>query len=482
MWGRRGTPSPKEVLLISFVALLIAPQLQCAIAELWADEVYPDGMIKIGAESHFAERDEGRGSGPRRELATSDCQTGNAIDDCWRCDSSWESNRQSLADCAIGFGKNAVGGKDGSLYVVTDNSDDDVVNVKYGTLRWAVIQTEPLWIIFSQDTRIKLTQELIMNSYKTIDGRGFNVEIAGGAGITVQGITNVIIHGIRILNLVPTGPAMVRDSPTHYGQRLRSDGSAISIFAATNIWLDHLYLSDCTTNLISAIEASTFITVSNNYFTNHNMVMLFGAHPEDTFDTVMQVTVAYNHFGTGLTQRMPRCRFGYFHVFNNDYVEWEMYAIGGSENPTILSEGNRFMAPDDNNSKEVTKRVADGGNDYGGWENWNWRSSGDMFLNGAFFTDSGSSNVDSSLYAKATSFAAKPSSSVGTLTANAGPFQCGLGGYLSCDAGTPNTYGGPSGSGSSPGWYSSAEQNPKIAQLVILFSLIYLSTLSILCM
>lgn len=34
--------------------------------------------------------------------------------------------------------------------------------------------------------------------------------------------------------------------------------------------------------------------------------MLFGAHPEDTFDAVMQVTVAYNHFGTGLTQRMPR--------------------------------------------------------------------------------------------------------------------------------------------------------------------------------
>lgn len=76
---------------------------------------------------------------------------------------------------------------------------------------------------------------------------------------------------------------------------------------------------------------------------------------------------------------------------------------------------------------QVTKRVADGGNDYGGWENWNWRSSGDMFLNGAFFTDSGSSNIDSSLYQKATSFTAKPSSSVGTLTANAGPFQCGLG-------------------------------------------------------
>lgn len=48
-----------------------------------------------------------------------------------------------------------------------------------------------------------------------------------------------------------------------------------------------------------------------------------------------------------------RCRFGYFHVFNNDYYEWEMYAIGGSENPTILSEGNRFMAPDNQGAKEV---------------------------------------------------------------------------------------------------------------------------------
>lgn len=30
-----------------------------------------------------------------------------------------------------------------------------------------------------------------------------------------------------------------------------------------------------------------------------------------------------------------------------------MYAIGGSQNPTILSEGNRFMAPDASDAKEV---------------------------------------------------------------------------------------------------------------------------------
>lgn len=76
---------------------------------------------------------------------------------------------------------------------------------------------------------------------------------------------------------------------------------------------------------------------------------------------------------------------------------------------------------------QVTKRVADGGNTYGGWETWNWQSSGDLFLNGAFFTPSGSSNIDSSLYSKATSFTAMPVSYIDALTANAGPFQCGLG-------------------------------------------------------
>jgi hypothetical protein len=48
-----------------------------------------------------------------------------------------------------------------------------------------------------------------------------------------------------------------------------------------------------------------------------------------------------------------RCRLGYFHVVNNDYTHWEMYAIGGSANPTINSQGNRFVAPDNRFSKEV---------------------------------------------------------------------------------------------------------------------------------
>lgn len=34
-----------------------------------------------------------------------------------------------------------------------------------------------------------------------------------------------------------------------------------------------------------------------------------------------------------------------------------MYAIGGSENPTINSEGNRFFASNDMNSKDVSPKL-----------------------------------------------------------------------------------------------------------------------------
>jgi pectate lyase len=82
-------------------------------------------------------------------------------------------------------------------------------------------------------------------------------------------------------------------------------------------------------------------------------VMLFGASDSYSGDSIMQITVAFNHFGRGLVQRMPRCRWGFFHVVNNDYTHWMMYAIGGSHNPTIVSQGNRFIAPNNTFAKEV---------------------------------------------------------------------------------------------------------------------------------
>ncbi|CAN1312819.1 Probable pectate lyase 5, partial [Linum perenne] len=296
-----------------------------------------------------------------------------------------ESSRRSLAylSCQTGNPIDAIGGRDGRFYIVTD-SGDHAVNPKPGTLRYAAIQDRPLWIVFARDMVIKLKAELMMNSFKTIDGRGYSVHIAGGPCITIQYVTNVIIHGINVHDCKQGGNTYVRDSPTHYGYRTISDGDGISIFGGSHVWIDHVSLSNCNDGLIDAIHGSTAITISNCFMTHHNKVMLLGHNDDYTRDKIMQVTIAFNHFGEGLVQRMPRCRHGYFHVVNNDYTQWQMYAIGGSAAPTI--------------------------------------NSGDLFLNGAFFTKTGAGA--SSSYARASSLGAKPSSVVASITAGAGTLPC----------------------------------------------------------
>ncbi|KAI4298725.1 hypothetical protein L6164_032249 [Bauhinia variegata] len=341
----------------------------------------------------------------------------NQIDSCWRAKSDWASNRQALADCAVGYGKDATGGKSGAIYKVTDPSDDPI-NPKPGTLRYGVIQSQPLWIIFERDMVITLENELMMNSYKTIDGRGAKVEIANGPCITIQDVNHVIIHGISIHDCKPGKAGMVRSSPDHVGYRQGSDGDAIDIFASSNIWIDHCSLARCTDGLIDVIHASTAVTISNNYFTQHDKVMLLGHSDDYAADRIMKVTVAFNRFGSGLIERMPRVRFGYAHVVNNRYEEWLMYAIGGSADPTIFSEGNYFIASNDNTAKQVTKREVDGN-----WSNWKWRTYRDEFLNGAYFVPSGYGTC-APYYTPAQSFVASPASLVPALTQDAGPLSC----------------------------------------------------------
>ncbi|XP_052136151.1 probable pectate lyase 12 [Oryza glaberrima] len=128
---------------------------------------------------------------------------------------------------------------------------------------------------------------------------------AGGACITLQYVSNVIIHNIHVHDCVPAGNANVRASPTHYGWHTRFDGDGISLYSARDVWVDHCALSRCADGLIDAIMGSTAITVSNSYFSHHNEVMLLGHGDEYLLDSAMQVTIAFNHFGIQLVQRMP---------------------------------------------------------------------------------------------------------------------------------------------------------------------------------
>lgn len=269
---------------------------------------------------------------------------------------------------------------------------------------------------------IHLKNELLITSYKTIDGRGVTVRIAGGAGLTMQRVSNIIVHGIAIHDIKPTGPARIMSSTSHVGSRGRTDGDAISIFSSKNIWIDHCYLARAADGLIDVIRGSSGVSITNNYFTQHDKVMLLGANKEHWEDRNMYVTVAYNTFGPGLIQRMPRVRFGNVHVVNNDYTSgWGIYAIAGSEGPTILSQGNIFNAY--KGSKQVTKRINDGGNNFGGPKNWNWRSEGDRFISGAYFT-SVPMKWSYQSYSKTASCSARPATMVTRMVRGAGPLSC----------------------------------------------------------
>ncbi|PHU27722.1 putative pectate lyase 19 [Capsicum chinense] len=406
-------------------------------ADEWAQKAYkPDPMNVTFAfakqtKETVTEIKESRVplNGTRRELRgkrrdDGPCLATNPIDSCWRCQGNWADNRKRLADCAMGFAKGTTGGKDGEIYVVTDNSDDSS-NPKPGTLRYGVIQKQPLWIIFARSMNIRLTQELIMQSDKTIDGRGVIVHIANGAGIMLQYVKNVIIHGLRIHDIHVGSGGMIRDAVDHIGQRTQSDGDGISIFGSSNIWVDHVSMRSCYDGLIDAVEGSTAITISNSHFTDHNEVMLFGASDSSSIDQRMQITVAFNHFGKRLIQRMPRCRWGFIHVVNNDYTHWNMYAIGGSQHPIIISQGNRFVAPpNDAFKKEVTKR------DYSPesvWKQWPWRSQGDLFMNGAFFVESGDPDWTKKHFELFDGISSAPGDQVTWITRFSGALNCKIG-------------------------------------------------------
>ena len=152
-------------------------------------------------------------------------------------------------------------------------------------------------------------------------------------------------------------------------------------------------------------------------------VMLFGASDAYSGDKIMQITVAFNHFGQGLIQRMPRCRWGFFHVLNNDYTHWLMYAIGGSSGPTILSQGNRFIAPNNDAAKEITHR------DYttpDQWSKWQWSSENDLFMNGAKFVESGAP-IGNLPINKGYLMKPRPGSQANRLTRFAGALNCVVG-------------------------------------------------------
>lgn len=178
---------------------------------------------------------------------------------------------------------------------------------------------------------------IYINSNKTILGNAASAELHGS--FKIKNVTNVIVRNIK-----------VRGDGAH-----DADGEdAIEVYNSTRVWLDHLDVVDGGDGNLDVRKASNFVTISWCKFsytsnsTAHKFSNLIGSSDSDTGDRgKLKVTLHHNYWAEGVSQRMPRARFGQIHVVNNYYRSTgNDYCIGAGYEADLLIENNVFEVTD----------------------------------------------------------------------------------------------------------------------------------------
>jgi pectate lyase len=229
-----------------------------------------------------------------------------------------------------GYGRNASGGLNGPVVVVTSTADSgpgslrDIVQGAHG----------PLWVRFGRDMTIPLQSEIRVRPNLTIDGRGHMITLIDH-GFAVGRVNNVILTHLTI------------------DGRSETLGKGVIIaYGSRDIWVDHLDLSRFNDRLIDVKEGATDVTLSWIKFHDDNKVMLLNnivdaSDPiKNLFkdydrDSASRVTLHHNYF-VNTIQRNPRAAFGSYHIFNNVLENWDFYGMSFILEAKVLLEGNIF--------------------------------------------------------------------------------------------------------------------------------------------
>jgi pectate lyase/pectin methylesterase-like acyl-CoA thioesterase len=205
--------------------------------------------------------------------------------------------------------------------------------------------------------RVKLT------SNTTLIGEGPGAGFVN-AWIDITSVSQVIVRNLHIVAPCDVGP--VWDPTDGTLGNWNSQYDAIGIVTATQVWIDRNTITDapvtddtlpiengktkqCHDGAIDITKGADLITVSYNVVTLHDKTMLIGGSDSQTSDAgKLRITIANNVF-SGITQRVPRVRFGQVHVFNNYFVGSKTaspyphsYSIGAGKQANILSHANLF--------------------------------------------------------------------------------------------------------------------------------------------
>ncbi|MCY7864595.1 pectate lyase [Bacillus spizizenii] len=199
----------------------------------------------------------------------------------------------------------------------------------------------------------------------TIVGSGTNAKIVGG-NLQIKS-DNVIIRNIEF-----------QDAYDYFPQWDPTDGSSgnwnsqydnITINGGTHIWIDHCTFNDGSRpdstspkyfgrkyqhhdGQTDASNGANYITMSYNYYHDHDKSSIFGSSDSKTSDDgKLKITLHHNRY-KNVVQRAPRVRFGQVHVYNNYYEGSTSssdyafsYAWGIGKSSKIYAQNNVIDVP-----------------------------------------------------------------------------------------------------------------------------------------
>ena len=232
----------------------------------------------------------------------------------------------------IGFGAATTGGAGGKV-VHVKNAKDSVELPASGSLRWAVQQAGPKWIVFDRDLTINLSAPLPLTSDTTLDGRGHQVTITGHgmSGLLIQDVSNVVIENLTLHDFGDTSLT---------GENNPDD--AVTIGRASRVWIDHSSFSQAGDKLIAAGGGVEGMTLTWNHFFDQVQTVQIGSISTAGNDVNSSVTMAYNHFDH-VNYRTPVVSYGKAHVFNNFMDTWQTSAVRSERLAQVYLEDNVFQ-------------------------------------------------------------------------------------------------------------------------------------------
>ncbi|MGC4072005.1 MAG: immunoglobulin domain-containing protein [Nibricoccus sp.] len=220
-----------------------------------------------------------------------------------------------------GYAASATGGFGGTVSTATTAA----------TFRSLAEDTTTRIITVSSAVPLDLgTTKVAVKSNKTIQGADASAKLIGNLELAT-GVSNVIIRGLTITN------------PSGYG-----NGDGISVVGASNVYITHCSIYDCTDGLIDITAGADNVTVSwcEFYYAADQTAtsahaMMVGASTGET--KALRVTLHHNWWSDYVERGMPVSTWGQIHMHSNllDSVN-NSAATKIQASAQLLSERNQY--------------------------------------------------------------------------------------------------------------------------------------------